>query len=103
MTGRGGLRRVIAIVTLAGLAVAVAATPAPAPVPPKDCGFVEVKRKRFNIKSDQLRCAPARRYSRRYLSGSGRPRGYRCTDYGGGTAIEFRCSKGKRVFFAVRR
>jgi hypothetical protein len=88
------------LLAVAGLALMPA--PAPAPVPPKDCGFLTVKNKRLNVKADQLRCAPARKYTRRYMKGD-KPRGFACTDYGSETAIEFRCSKGAKVFFAIRR
>lgn len=81
----------------------VAAPPAPAPVPPRDCGMLDVRAKRYNIKADQIRCRTARSYAKAYLVYSREPPGYRCRDYGRGTSIEFRCSKGTRVLFAVRR
>ena len=85
------------------LALAVAgAQPAGAIVPPKDCGMTTVKSKRYNIKSDQLRCRRARRYARRYLSSRRRPSGYRCQNYTG-SKIKFRCSRGVKTFFAIRR
>ena len=80
-----------------------AAPPAPAPVPPRDCGMLDVRGKRFNVKADQIRCRTARTYARSYLRDSREPSGYRCRDYGRTTSIEFRCSKGDRVLFAVRR
>jgi hypothetical protein len=99
---RSGTRLAIgAVVAAAVMTFGVAE--APAPVPPKDCGNIKVSGKRYNIKSDQLRCRRARRYSRRYLSGDGRPRGYRCRNYGRSTAIKFRCENGAKVFFAIRR
>jgi hypothetical protein len=93
------------VVLTAALAVAVAfsASPAWAPVPPRNCGMLEEGGKRFNIKADQLRCRRARRYARRYLAAHDRPSGYSCRDYGRGTSIKFRCSKGQRVIFAIRR
>jgi hypothetical protein len=94
---------VLATGAVAATAFALHAAPSPAPVPPKDCGFIEVKGHRYNIKSDQLRCKRARKYSRHYLKGRGKPKGYSCTNYGSETAIKFRCSKGVRVFFAIRR
>jgi hypothetical protein len=96
--------RIVVVVT-AALAVAVAFAPyqAWAPVPPRNCGMLEQGGQRYNIKADQLRCRRARRYARRYLSSHTRPRGYTCRDYGSGTSIKFRCSKGDRVIFAIRR
>jgi hypothetical protein len=95
----------ILVMTTAVLALAVAIAPyqAWAPVPPRNCGMLEAKGKRFNIKADQLRCSRARRYARRYLVSHDRPRGYSCRDYGRSTSIKFRCSKGNRVIFAIRR
>ena len=85
------------------LVVVLAPGAAWAPVPPRNCGMLEAKGKRFNIKADQIRCRTARRYARRYLVDHVRPRGYSCRTYGRETSIEFRCSKGVRVLFAIRR
>ena len=96
--------RTIAVVAVA-LAATVAAFGAPAawaPVPPKNCGMLR-EGGLYNIKADQIRCGRARRYARRYLASHDRPRGYSCREYGRETRIEFRCSKGSRVFFAIRR
>jgi hypothetical protein len=96
--------RILVVVTAAlALGVVFAPTQAWAPVPPRNCGMLDEGGKRFNIKADQLRCRRARRYARRYLASHTRPRGYSCRDYGRGTSIEFRCSKGDRVLFAIRR
>jgi hypothetical protein len=96
--------RILVVVT-AALALAVAFSPyqAWAPVAPKNCGMLDVKGKRFNIKADQVRCRAARRASRRYLASRIKPRGYSCKTYDGSTSIRFRCSKGERVIFAIRR
>jgi hypothetical protein len=96
----------ISIATTLGLVLAVALTAAPAAtatVPPKNCGMLTVKSKRYQIKADQMRCRTAKSYSRTYLRTHARPSGYRCADYGGGTKLKFRCSKQVRVFFAIRR
>ena len=93
----------------AALAVACAAVLALAPaataiVPPRNCGKITVEGKRYQIKSDQLRCRRAKRYSRRYLASGDRPSGYRCTNYSAReTRLKFRCAKGLRTFFAIRR
>ena len=99
------VRRLHIAVALSGaLAITLlAADPAPAPVPPKDCGMVRAKGDKFNVKADQIRCRTARTYAKAYLKRSAKPSGYRCKDYGSDTAIEFRCSKGDRVLFAIRR
>ena len=72
-------------------------------MPPKNCGMLEVGSKRFQVKADQIRCRTARKYARSYLVSSRKPSGYRCRNYGRETKIKFRCSKGKRVLFAIRR
>jgi hypothetical protein len=98
------VQRILVVVTAAlALVVVFAPSRAWAPVPPKNCGMLETGSKRFNIKADQIRCRTARRHARRYLTSHDRPRGYTCRDYGRGTSIEFRCSKGQRVIFAIRR
>jgi hypothetical protein len=86
-----------------GLAALPAAGGAAAPVPPRDCGMLDVSDKRFNVKADQIRCRTARRYAKTYLARSRAPSGYRCRDYGRETKIEFRCSRGDKVLFAIRR
>ena len=90
------------------LAIACASVVALAPssqaiVPPRNCGTLTVKAKPYNIKADQLRCTTARTYASRYLSSRWRPTGYRCRDYGGETKLKFRCARGVKVFFAIRR
>ncbi len=97
------LRILVVATAVTALLVALAPQSAWAPVAPKNCGMLEAKGKRYNIKADQIRCRRARRYARRYLVSHRRPRGYSCRDYGRGTRIEFRCSKGVRVLFAIRR
>jgi hypothetical protein len=95
--------RATAVIALAALVAGLTAGDAGAPVPPRDCGMLRDGGKRYNIKADQLRCRVARRYARGYLDRHRRPSGYSCRDYGRETRIEFRCSKGVRVFFAIRR
>jgi hypothetical protein len=96
------------LVLLVALAAALALTGAAGPaaratVPPVDCGALTVKGKRYTVKADQIRCADARTYTRRYLGERRRPAGFRCANYTSSTKLRFRCSKGVRVFFAIRR
>ena len=96
--------RAPALAAVAAVACALAWTPVTgATVPPKNCGTMTVKSKRYQIKADQMRCDTAKTYSRRYLSRHDRPSGYRCTDFGASTKLKFRCAKGVRVFFAIKR
>jgi hypothetical protein len=96
----------ISIVAGVGLALAAALVLGPvagATVPPKNCGMLSVKGKRYQIKADQMRCSSAKTYSRRYLRSHSRPSGYSCRDYSSSTKLKFRCTKSVRVFFAIRR
>ncbi len=96
--------RVIIVALLLSAACVTAVTvSAAAIVPPRNCGTLKAKGKRYNIKADQIRCRTARAHASRYLTAGRRPRGYRCRNYGRQTKIKFRCSKGIRVFFAIRR
>jgi hypothetical protein len=98
----GAVRLTLLLAALLALAFAA---PAHAIVPPRDCGRISVKGKRYNIKADQMRCADAVRMSRRYLASSRRrPRGYRCRrNNPRETRIVFSCRRGTRNFFAIRR
>lgn len=96
--------RIAIALTLALGALALGAATAPAIVPPKNCGMERVSGHRFQIKADQLRCTTARRHSRRYLATGHRPSGYRCRNFRASqTKLRFRCAKGIKVFFAIRR
>ena len=92
------------IALLIALALPLLATAAaPATVPPKNCGFMELKGHRYNVKADGLRCATARDYLRRYAVRGRRPgRGWTCKTYSG-QALRYRCYKGEREFFGIRR
>jgi hypothetical protein len=72
-------------------------------VPPSNCGNLTVKAKRYAIKADQLNCTTARAHARRYLASKAKPSGYACRNYGAETKLKFRCSRGVKVFFAIRR
>jgi hypothetical protein len=85
------------------LALVLVGSPAQAIVPPRDCGMTTVKGQRYNVKADQLRCSTAKPHARRYLSTGRRPSGYRCKSYSGSTALKFRCARGVKVFFAIKR
>jgi hypothetical protein len=96
-------RSLVALV-VAGFLSAAALIPAEsgAIVPPRNCGKLSVHGRTYNIKADQLRCWRARRYAKRYLVSRWRPSGYRCRTYQN-SALRFRCAKGIRVYYAIRR
>jgi hypothetical protein len=97
-------RRNLVFLLIGGFLVFVALIPVNtgAIVPPTDCGILKVNGKRFNIKADQIRCRRARRYSKAYLISHWRPSGYHCRRYRH-SALRFRCAKGIRVYYAIRR
>ncbi len=107
MARRGTNIRAIPGACLAAVVLAIAcatlAAPSAAIVPPTDCGVITVKGKRYDIKADQLRCVTAKPHATRYLSTHRRPTGYTCRDYGKDTKLKFRCSRGIKVFFAIKR
>jgi len=88
---------------LAVVVLLVTAAPSPAPVPPRNCGMMTVEGDRYQVKADRIRCKRAKSWTRKYLSEGDRPAGYTCKNYGSSTALKFRCRKGARVFFAIRR
>jgi len=95
----------LTLALVAGLLFAVLLVPgAGAIVPPKNCGMMTVRHHRYQIKADQMRCTRARRYAERYLRSHTRPSGYTCRDYRASqTRLKFRCYRGIKVFFAIRR
>jgi hypothetical protein len=94
------------LAAVALFAAALVAKPAGAIVPPKDCKTVTVNGKRYNIKSDQLKCSKARDYSVTYLKTHHKPRYYKCYSYTG-SQLKFRCQANHyhpaRTFFAIKR
>lgn len=89
---------------LAAVAGMLTAGPAQAVIPPKDCGTIRSKGKRYNVKGDRVSCSRARSWSARHLSSGWKPRGWRCRDYNPReTRIRFRCLNGVRAFYAIRR
>lgn len=89
----------IAVALVAALCLPAVAS---AVVPPKSCGTMTVKGKRYQIKADQMRCSRAKDYARDYLKSRDRPRGYRCRSYKG-SKLKFRCERGSKTFFAIKR
>ena len=96
--------RCLVALMVAGILSAAVLIPArsDAIVPPRNCGNLSVHGRTYNIKADQLRCWRARRYSKRYLISHWRPSGYHCRTYQN-SALRFRCAKGIRVYYAIRR
>ena len=78
------------VAALVGGLFALSAGPAEAIVPPKDCKIITVGGKRYNIKSDQIKCTTAREYATKYLRTRDAPRSWKCYRYTGSKLV-FRC------------
>lgn len=76
----------------------------PAPVAPQDCGRMELRGRTTQIKADGLRCTTARRWSKTYVVDRRAPSGWTCRRYSStSTALAFRCRRGGKTFFGIRR
>ena len=95
-------RLVLTLPVTAALALGALAGPAAAVVPPKDCGSITVKAKRYNVKADQMTCRTAKAWSRTYLERRRKPSGWTCNRYTN-TKLVFRCHRSTKSFFAIRR
>ncbi len=104
MTSRFAIRQMLlASAVLAAFAVAaLTAGQAGATVPPKNCGMLTVKSRDYQIKADQIRCSTAKSHARRYLQAHDAPSGWRCRDFTR-SRMKFRCTRGARVVFAIKR
>ncbi len=90
------------------IAVAAAAlllpAAAPAVVPPKNCGSMTVKGKRYQVKADQISCKSGRDHAKRYIERHRAPGGYKCKDLSKSkNKVNFYCNNGRKVFFAIRK
>ncbi len=88
----------LAVTVIAGASLPVAN----ATVPPRNCGKLTVGSRHYTIKADQIRCKTAKTDAKAYLVSRRKPRGYSCRNYTG-SKMTFRCNRGVRVFFAIRR
>lgn len=87
---------------LAVVALVVLPAGAGATVPPRNCGPLVVAKRNYIVKADQIRCGPAMKNAKTYLTTKRKPAGFTCRDFKD-SAMTFRCSKGIQVFFAIRR
>ena len=95
-------RSVTAVALTTAFALGASATTAPAVVPPKNCGTITVKGKRYMIKADQMTCRTAKSWSRTYLERRRKPSGWTCRRYTD-TKLVFRCNRSIKNFFAIKR
>jgi hypothetical protein len=93
--------RLVLLVALLALALPSAA---PAIVPPKDCGRMTLKGKRYQVMVDQISCGAGRAYVKAYFKRHHKPGGYSCRTYPSKrNRVRFYCNSGRKVFFAIRR
>jgi hypothetical protein len=92
-----------AALLLAVTVLLIVAAPSPAPVTPRKCGEITVGSKTYLVKADQVRCRTAKRWARRYLKSGWSPNGYTCRAGSSGSQLKFRCWKGQRTYFAIKR
>lgn len=101
------LRTLVALVTAFALLGAALATTAGAIIPPRNCGTMTVKGKRWQVKADQIRCPTAKRYATRYIRHRGAPRYYKCRRGSSGSRIFATCIAARyspdRAFQIIRR
>ncbi len=91
----------VAAALVAALCLPAAAT---AVVPPKSCGSMTVKAKRYQVKADQMSCSTGRDHAKRFLQSGRKPSGYTCKDYPSKKGrVDFYCNNGRKIFFAIRR
>ena len=80
------------------------AAPAEAVIPPTNCGTKRIGSKTYSIKTHQVTCRFAREWASNYLLRNRRPRGFTCRKYDPRqTRIRFRCYRGEKDFYAIRR
>ena len=99
------LRRLTFLIAAVAAVALCVPTVTSAVVPPKSCGMMTVKGKRYQVKADQISCSSGRDYARRYLKrGGSHPRGYRCRDYESQKGrVDFYCNNARKIYFAIRR
>lgn len=83
---------------------AVFAAPAQAVVPPTNCGTKKIGKHTYSIRTHKVSCRFAREWSSLYLLRNRRPSGFTCRKYDPRqTRVRFRCYRGEKDFFAIRR
>ena len=92
------------IALLSSLVLVALAAPASAIVPPKNCGYVKVGSKRYQIKAD-ISCTTAKRAAIRYIRTRQEPARYNCKRYSASqTSIYAQCrSTSDRVILIIRK
>lgn len=96
-------RKLRTLILTAALGSSVLAADAGAIVPPKNCGTIKVGTQRHQIKADQITCTTAKKYAYGYLRSSRRPRGWTCRKYPRDSKFSFRCSRGTKQVYGIKR
>ena len=69
----------------------IAAVPAGAIVPPRNCGTMTVKGKKWQIVADQIRCSTAEKWAATYIRTYDAPRYYTCKRGPSGSSLWRTC------------
>lgn len=91
MTFTFPLKLKLAALTAAFAVMLVAAVPAGAIVPPRNCGTITVKGKRWQIVADQIRCPTAKKWATTYIRSFKAPRYYTCKRGPSGSSLWRTC------------
>ncbi len=103
MTFKNAIKiKLVALATGAGVALS-GAVPAEAIVPPKRCGIIKAKGKRWEIIGEGVPCDRAKRWSATYIRTYDAPRGYRCKRGPSGSKLWRTCyrTRGEQVQFKI--
>lgn len=96
--------RVLFLLATALIAAGLAfASLSAATIPPKYCGYITAKGKRYQVKAHIVGCSKAKPWMDRYLETGRKPpiSGWSCRKFTG-TLIRARCVKADRDFYAIK-
>lgn len=98
-----GVRTTLAAALTGFALVAGGVLPADATVPPKNCGTVKPKKKRYKVKADQVSCKTAKRAVVRWFTKRRKPAHYKCqTRFPSNSSYRLYCHRGSRTIFAIK-
>lgn len=85
-------RTILALLVACALLAGTFAASAGAVLPPRNCGTIMAKGKKWQVKADQFRCKKAKRYAKRYIRHRVVPRHFKCRRGARGSALYAMCS-----------
>ncbi len=94
----------IALLAVLMLAVALPASPAGATMPPKKCGNMKVKGKKYKVRAHLIGCDRAREGTQKFLKKGDHGKSWTCVKYSPKESkIAFNCRKGSKDYYAIRK